>query len=160
MKPTIEAMTATHIDQIYSIETQSFKTPWPRDFFVDEVTNPDSISFVAIIAGAVAGYLCCRHIIDEAHIGNIAVSPQFRRLGVADALLLHLESVARAVKITALTLEVAEGNIAAQNLYKKHGYIIEGTRKNYYPDIGQDAFIMWKYFEAEVAYEKTCVSRT
>jgi ribosomal-protein-alanine N-acetyltransferase len=36
-------------------------------------------------------------------------------------------------------------NIVAQNLYKKHGFIKEGIRKNYYADTHEDGVIMWKY---------------
>lgn len=154
---TIHAMQAIHIDQIYAIEEQSFKTPWVRDFFVEEAENPNSISLVACFDGVVAGYLCCRHIADEGHIGNIAVAPQFRKRGVADAMLTALAAVAQSSQITALTLEVAANNIAAQKLYEKHAFVKEGVRKNYYADIKQDAIIMWKYLDqsAEVAHEKT-----
>ena len=100
---TIHAMQAIHIDQIYAIEEQSFKTPWVRDFFVEEAENPDSISLVACFDGVVAGYLCCRHIADEGHIGNIAVAEQFRQQGIADAMLTALVAVVKSSKITALT---------------------------------------------------------
>jgi len=154
MKPAIEIMKISHTSQICEIERASFATPWPAAFFIEELENPYSINLVAIIDGNVAGYMCCRHIVNEGHIGNIAVAPNYRRQGIAEALMLHLDSISKERELIGLTLEVASGNIAAQELYKKHGFISEGLRKNYYSDIKQDAIIMWKYFknyEAEVA---------
>jgi ribosomal-protein-alanine N-acetyltransferase len=42
-----------------------------------------------------------------------------------------------------MTLEVRRSNMAAQGLYTKLGFKIEGERPNYYEDNGEDALIMW-----------------
>ena len=147
----IETMERHHIDQIYAIEEQSFTTPWRYTFFLDELANPHSIGLVACNHGRVAGYLCCRHIVNEGHIGNIAVAEEFRRQGIACALFNRLVAIAKEREMIGLTLEVATGNLAAQKLYLKHGFIPEGLRKNYYTDTNEDAIIMWKYFDVSEA---------
>ena len=42
-----------------------------------------------------------------------------------------------------LTLEVRVSNAEAQTLYRKYGFTVQGTRKRYYSDNNEDAFIMW-----------------
>ena len=145
MRIDIEAMRANHLQQVYRIEKQSFTTPWRYAFFVDELANPHSISLVARYGYIVAGYVCCRHIVNEGHIGNIAVAQEYRKHGIATALLNRITTIANMREMIGLTLEVATGNIAAQNLYVKHGFVSEGLRKNYYADTNEDAIIMWKY---------------
>jgi ribosomal-protein-alanine N-acetyltransferase len=34
-------------------------------------------------------------------------------------------------------------NVAAQNLYRKYGFSVRGSRKRYYSDNNEDALIMW-----------------
>ena len=41
-----------------------------------------------------------------------------------------------------MTLECRKTNIAAQNLYRKLGFIDVGVRKRYYSDTGEDALVM------------------
>ncbi|MEP6680444.1 MAG: ribosomal-protein-alanine N-acetyltransferase RimI, partial [Chloroflexota bacterium] len=40
------------------------------------------------------------------------------------------------------TLEVRAGNEAAQELYRRFGFIVAGRRPNYYTDDGEDALVM------------------
>jgi ribosomal-protein-alanine N-acetyltransferase len=45
------------------------------------------------------------------------------------------------------TLEVRKSNEPAINLYTKFGFEVEGVRKGYYQDNGEDALIMWRHEE-------------
>jgi len=85
-------------------------------------------------------------VVNEGHITNIAVTEDCRRQGIGDMLLTALEAQARIRRMIGLTLEVRVGNEYAMRLYNKHGFKIEGLRKNYYADTKEDAAIMWKYF--------------
>jgi [ribosomal protein S18]-alanine N-acetyltransferase len=46
---------------------------------------------------------------------------------------------------TALTLEVRLSNKAAQEMYRRFGFVPVGIRKGYYADTGEDALVMWAY---------------
>jgi ribosomal-protein-alanine N-acetyltransferase len=92
--------------------------------------------------GPVVGYAGLQVILDEGHIMNLAVHPDYRGRGIAELLLLHqfAESLRRgALK---LTLEVRPSNLPAQQLYLKYGFSEAGRRRRYYSD-GEDAIIMW-----------------
>jgi ribosomal-protein-alanine N-acetyltransferase len=73
---------------------------------------------------------------------TLAVHPGFRRRGIAELLLLDLFDQARHRGARRLTLEVRPSNTAAQRLYRKYGFSVEGRRPRYYSD-GEEALIMW-----------------
>ncbi len=50
---------------------------------------------------------------------------------------------AAAEGVQAMTLEVRPSNTHALKLYEKLGFVVEGRRKGYYEDNGEDALIMW-----------------
>lgn len=91
----------------------------------------------------VLGYAAAVVQVGECQLLDVAVATGARRQGVASALLEAIDVQARARGATATTLEVAAGNLGAQALYRRHGFVVEGRRVAYYPD-GQDALIMWR----------------
>ena len=142
---TIAPMTPAHLNAVHAIECDTFSDPWPKEDILDEINRADSLCLVAHSHGQLAGFATARHIIDEVHICNIAVSEPHRKKGIGSALLDHLIAIAQARNLAALTLEVRIGNRAAMALYHKHGFKVEGYRKGYYSDPTEDAAIMWKY---------------
>ena len=139
------AMTIDHIDDVMIVEDLSFKIPWSRDAFIEEITrNKFAIYLCARIEGKVIGYAGMWKVFDEGHITNVAVHPKFRGSGVGSALVDNLINTAKKEGITKMTLEVRKSNIVAKALYGKYGFEAGGFRKGYYSDNGEDAIIMWK----------------
>ena len=140
-------LTITDVDeallpQIQRIEQQSFTVPWTEQMLRMQL-QPDSHVFLSAQAqGAVVGYVGMMYVLDEGYISNVAVRPDCRRRGVADALLDALERRARALMLSFLTLEVRAHNAPAVALYEKHGYRVVGRRKNYYEKPTEDALLM------------------
>lgn len=142
----IKEMTTDYIDGVMVVENLSFKIPWSRQAFVDEITTNDmAIYFVALCNEQVIGYGGMWKIFDEGHITNIAVHPEFRRCGAASDIIEKILEISEIKGVKSLTLEVRKSNAAAQNLYGKYGFKPEGIRKGYYSDTGEDALIMWKH---------------
>ena len=135
----IRAAQPTDAEQLVSIEKQSFAhQPWQADDFF----RYDTI--VAEVAGRLAGFLVSRlsfdgdaHELPEREILNLAVTPVFRRMGIASALLAH-ELRARAD----FFLEVRESNFAAQALYRSFGFNEVGRRRSYYQFPTETAIVM------------------
>ena len=145
---SITDMTLAHLDAVYAIETRAFAIPWSKNALRKEILeNPHAVYKVALLDGAPAGYVGLWHVINEGHITNLAVSEAVRRQGVASRLLEALIALAHEREMLGLTLEVRVGNLPALELYAKYGFKPEGRRKNYYADTGEDALIMWKYFD-------------
>ncbi len=141
----IAEMRYEDVDQVVEIERRSFPTPWSRQAFLSELRdNAYALYLVARLDGRVIGYAGMWVLLDEAHITNIAVHPDYRQRGIASRLLRELER--RAVRRGArrMTLEVRPSNAIALRLYAKHGFRTCGRRPRYYADTDEDAIIMWK----------------
>ena len=139
----IRDFTIEDIDDIYDVEINSFSDPWSKESFKDELKNNVANYLVGCIDNRVVGYVGAWFILDEAHITNVAVKPEFRRQGIANKLIIEFINLAKINNIESITLEVRASNIAAQTLYKTFGFIEQGIRKRYYADNNEDAIIRW-----------------
>ena len=86
----IRALTLSDLNDIEEIEHRSYDTPWSRSMFAGELAKPASLCLGAFEGEQLGGYLIVSRYVDAWHIMNIAVSPDFRRRGVATALLERL----------------------------------------------------------------------
>lgn len=137
--------TGEDVDAMEALERQCFLTPWSRESLLYDLTeNPLAVYFAAEIGGRLVGYAGVWIIVDEGHITNVAVSPDYRRLQIGSALIKTLLQVTGEAGVCAHTLEVRAGNGPAIGLYKKFGFKEAGVRKGYYEDDGEDALIMWR----------------
>jgi ribosomal-protein-alanine N-acetyltransferase len=141
----VRDMYLNDLDAVLDIEREAFPTPWSRAAFQTElVENTFAVYLVLEVHGRIAAYGGMWLILDEAHVTNVAVHPTFRGRGFGEAMMLGLMERARDQGCRRMTLEVRRGNLVAQNLYKKLGFVQLGVRKGYYTDTHEDAFIMWK----------------
>jgi RimJ/RimL family protein N-acetyltransferase len=62
---------------------------------------------------------------------TIGVLPEFQGIGLGTKLMEYALLWAREHHLLRIELTVFKGNIKAQNLYKKFGFVVEGIRKNY-----------------------------
>jgi ribosomal-protein-alanine N-acetyltransferase len=131
------------VDDVLAIERAVFATPWSRRAFLVEVDDTSiSIPRVARLDARVVGYAVTWRVVDELHIGNLAVAPSSQRLGIGRALLESLMSTARELRLAYATLEVRVSNAAAISLYETLGFRPVAMRRRYYPDNGEDAMVM------------------
>lgn len=127
------------------IDKLCFSVPWSEIAFYQELTiNKSSLYLIAEQKGQIVGYIGTWIILDEAHITNVAVHPSFRRQGIAKILISALIKQASMRGARQQTLEVRVSNTPAIVLYQSMGFVISGTRKNYYSDNNEDALIMWR----------------
>ncbi|KNF09621.1 putative ribosomal-protein-alanine acetyltransferase RimI [Gottschalkia purinilytica] len=141
----IKEMEEEDIDQVCKIEEISFSTPWTKEALTMEVTKNNLAKYlVAKKEDKVVGYAGVWIIIDEGHITNIAVSPDYRGQGIGSLLVEKLVKLCEEKGISNMTLEVRESNTTAQSLYKKFGFEEYGIRPNYYSDNNENALIMWR----------------
>ena len=144
----LRPMSLVDLDQVEAIDQVSFPTPWPKEAFHYELQqNPNSLCWVAereepdqapIVVATIVVWL----ILDEAHIGTLAVRPGYRQEGIAQRLLARTLLEAAHLNATQALLEVRVSNQAAQNLYRKLGFKVVGLRKGYYQDNHEDAVLM------------------
>ena len=141
---TFRKATLEDLDGIIRVELESFTLPWSRDAFYNEfVNNHFAHYFVLIHEGNIIGYCGVWIIVDEAHITNIAISPEYRGLKLGENLMKKIIEYAKLHKVQSMTLEVRVSNHVAQSLYRKLGFQNGGIRKGYYTDNYEDALVMW-----------------
>ena len=143
----ITRMTAADVADVAALEAVCFSDPWSEASVASELENPLSLWLVARDAAGLLGYVGSQSVPDEADMMNLAVRPDARRQGVAQALLRALEAALRENGIRSLTLEVRTGNESAIRLYTQAGFRQVGLRKNYYFHPKEDALILKKEWE-------------
>lgn len=139
----IRRMTTEDVPAVAELDRISFSLPWPERSFRFEVTdNPASRCWVAEADGHIAGMIVAWLLVDEVHIATIATHPDFRRQGIAQALLTHVLKHGVQEGARSSFLEVRASNAAAQAMYRKFGYEETGRRPRYYKDNDEDAILM------------------
>ncbi|MEG0132712.1 MAG: ribosomal protein S18-alanine N-acetyltransferase [Clostridium sp.] len=142
---TVEKLSPLNILGVKDICDLSFATPWSLISIEKELINKNAVYIVIRLGNKVVAFGGCWLILDEAHITNIAVHPNFRGNSFGDIVVENLINSCKELKISSMTLEVRASNLAAINLYKKHNFTLEGVRKNFYEHPNEDAHIMWNY---------------
>lgn len=140
----IEKMTLAHVPAVAELEKICFSDPWSERSIASELNNPLSLWLIAVVDGRVAGYIGSQSVPPEADVMNVAVYPEFRRQGIAEALVRALVAELQACNHDSLTLEVRASNVQAIALYQKLDFVQVGRRPNYYRHPREDALILRK----------------
>lgn len=158
---TIERLQVRDLRDVMPIEQGAYPKPWSRSVFESELRQVGSGSRHYIVARErsrrrrVVGYAGLWFVHepdgDQAHITNIVVAPDSRRMGVATRLMGALARTAIERGCVAWTLEVRASNTAAQDLYRRFGFAPAGVRKRYYENT-EDAIVMWCHDIQSEAY--------
>lgn len=143
----LEKMHPSHVAQIAELEKICFSDPWSERSIASELDNKLAFWLVATEGERVAGYIGSQTVMDETDMMNVAVHPDFRRRGIAEALVNGLVDALKTQGSHCLTLEVRASNAPAIALYEKLGFSEIGRRKNYYRNPREDALILRKEWE-------------
>jgi ribosomal-protein-alanine N-acetyltransferase len=147
MKWVIELLSSPEeINAVLVVEEASFTNPWSREMYLAELENK-GISFCFVAKdehGRVAGFCSFWRVLDELHINNLAVLPEFRRAGIAASLLKRVLKEGAALGARRATLEVRRSNDPARLLYERFGFSIASVRRAYYTKPVEDALVLWR----------------
>jgi ribosomal-protein-alanine N-acetyltransferase len=140
----LEAMRESDLDEVMEIEHRSFRSPWSRPVFLEELARPWAFLDVlrAVDDGRVQAFCNYWRVADEVHLLKVATHPDARGLGLGARLLGHIVSFGRQHGCRLITLEVRRSNDTAQRLYRRFGFKSVGIRPNYYNDDNEDAVVM------------------
>ena len=143
----ISEMTEVDLRDVVTIESLSFSIPWNEEMFKSELSLDSSHNFTVKLTlngtgDILLGYICFWLFHGEAHLLNIAVQADYRRMGLGTHLMRFFIDFCRTRKVRALTLDVRSSNRPAIEMYRKMGFRKEGLRPHYYADTGEDALIM------------------
>ena len=140
----LERCSVLHLDTLMAVEQRAYSHPWTRGNFQDALAHGYQVQL--LMGGEqLLGYFVAMPGVDEAHLLNITVAPEFQRQGWARMLLDALQLWARGRQAQWLWLEVRVSNLRARTIYEAYGFRKVGERKRYYPaegDIREDAIVM------------------
>lgn len=141
---TFRLLNEDDVAEVLMIERASFTLPWTEDAFKNEFSQNKFAVYIGLEDdGKLIGYCGVWVIVDEAHITNIAVLPDYRGKSLGEALMKKIMETAAEIGAKTMTLEVRVTNHIAQSLYRKLGFQDGAIRKNYYSDNQEDALVMW-----------------
>lgn len=140
LTPITEAL----IDDVLRIEQSVYSHPWTRGNFMDGLRV--GYRLCALFGGdTLLGYFVAMEGVQEVHLLNITVAPEYRGQGWSVQMLDALALWSRARQAQWLWLEVRVGNTRALQVYERYGFRRVGVRKGYYPVTPQqreDAVVM------------------
>ena len=146
-KKEIRTFREADIDQISALEQASFKDPYPIYFLSQLAHNNPNTFLVMTIDNEIVGYAVAEDWTDHDHLISIAVSPDKRKKGLGQQLIIELEK--RLSESRLLRLEVRQSNKEAIRLYSKLGFVRIDLAEGYYTD-GEDAIVMEKPIRKQV----------
>jgi ribosomal-protein-alanine N-acetyltransferase len=107
-----------------------------------ELARPYALLLVARAGERCAGILLAWRAADELHLTDLGVAEEFRRRGIARALVNELLRAGRERGSNVVLLEVRASNAPALSLYRALGFEELYRRARYYADTGEDAVVM------------------
>ncbi len=143
----ISKMDEIDLKDVVTIESLCFSIPWSEEMFKSELSLDFAHDFVGKLSlngtgDILVGYICSWLFHGEAHILNIAIHPEYRRMGLGTHLMRFFIEFCRTEEVITLTLDVRSSNHPAIEMYRKMGFRKRGLRPHYYADNGEDALIM------------------
>lgn len=144
----IVPMAERHLDSLVELEQVCFSEPWTRSGLAAELENPSAVFAAAELDGKTAGYTGMNCVLDECYVDNVAVFPQYRRMGIAREMMKYLIAAAQKRNASFLTLEVRASNSGAITLYENLGFREAGRRRNFYRQPKEDALILTLFFHS------------
>ncbi len=137
--------------QLVIIEEAAQVSPWSLEVF-ERCFTAGSLGWVIEYDQQVVGFVIILIQVGEGHILNLCVHPHYQHQGFGEKLLKKVFQVAEQQKATIIYLEVRITNHRAIRLYKKLGFQLISSRKNYYTTSDghkEDALIFAQAMKAE-----------
>lgn len=141
----LEALKKEDLDDIVSMDAICFPAPWSKEQYQYELEENDyAFLYVLKEEGKIIGFIDYWITFDIAQLAKIAILPEYRGKHLAYRLMDQMIQDAEAKQCETLSLEVRVSNLAAQKLYEAYDFINVNTRKGYYHDNGEDAYVLVK----------------
>ncbi len=147
MKYKVRELEECDISQVAQLEKALFTDSWSEKSIRDSWQQTNVKMIVAAVEGQVLGYHIFYQALDEGDVARIAVDSNHRRMGIGEQLLEYMWDYCRNSGVERVLLEVRESNESAITLYKKHGFVSLGIRRNYYQEPLEHGVIMEKQID-------------
>lgn len=156
----VEAATLDDLRALVALESRCHTHPWSERGLRDAISPVAGEGTILVMrapwndgdAGrGILAYCAYQIVAGEAHIHNLAVSPEARRRGLARKLLGLVLDRAERSGARIVHLEVRASNAAARALYRKMGFGEIGERASYYSAPVEDAVLLSRELPMDAA---------
>lgn len=130
----IRPMRLADLPLVMHNENRAYPHPWTETVMRDCLAGDYQCWVLESSRRRPIGHAIVQQVLDEAHLLNLCIAPEWQGQGLGRQLLQFLERHLRQQGVSQFFLEVRVSNMAAQELYRSQGFISVGLRKNYYPD--------------------------
>ncbi len=138
----IRWMIRRDMPEVLDIESRSFEFPWSEEDFIRCLRQRNCIGMVAEYDERVVGFMIYELHKNRLHILNFAVRPEFRRRGVATAMVKKLIGKLSQQRRNRILLEIRETNLGAQLFFRDSGFRAISVLRDFYEDTTEDAYLM------------------
>lgn len=140
----IRWMTRTDFPEVLAIEAASYRDPWQEVDFCRALRQRDNLGMVAepLIHGTppVVGYFVFWLGKGRFEILNMAVRPDYRRLGVGHAMIQKLKNKLSPAKRTVIEFTVPESNIGAQLFLRSEHFTAVAIERRAFKEADEDGY--------------------
>ena len=142
--------TSRDIPEIARIERASFRAPWTEQDIQAHLHAGCAASLVAMIDSQIVGYILCHaYRTHWLYIDSVAVAPEYRRDGVASALLADVERHTQAVPCRTMVTTIRERNVEGQKFFYANGFEVVRVRKNLFKGLDEDGYVFRRVLAVE-----------
>lgn len=138
----VSIMTLEDLENIEKNLEKDFDNFWNYENLRNEIESDICKIYVIKDGDSIVGFASMSIILDEAEIRNIVIKKKCRGKKLSLFLMTILVDFAIKSKCKKINLEVNENNVIARRLYRKFGFDVVGSRKNYYNN--ENAVLMTK----------------
>lgn len=138
----IRWMIRRDMPEVLRIEQSSHDYPWCEEDFLRCLRQRNCIGMVAEQGEKVVGFMIYELHKTKLHVLNFAVHSEHRRAGIGMQMAEKLVSKLSSHRRTKIMVEVRETNLDSQLFYRAAGFRATGVAREFYPDSGEDAYVM------------------
>jgi ribosomal-protein-alanine N-acetyltransferase len=148
--PTAKAQVRVHIrwmirrdmPEVLAIEHASYEFPWCEEEFLRVLRQRNCIGMVAESGERVVGFMIYELHKSRLQVLNLAVSPEFRRMGVGRQMVAKLVGKLSSHRRTRIALQIRESNLDAQLYFRALEFRAVEVIRDAYEDTGEDAYVL------------------
>jgi [ribosomal protein S18]-alanine N-acetyltransferase len=147
----LRTMGAADVAAVVAIERASYSVPWSETTFRGLLRRGDSELVVATADDVIIGYAVLWCVLDQAELGNVAVTAGWRGRGIGERLVEEMIRRGDRRGVREIFLEVRPSNPVARRLYERLGFAMVGRRRNYYQEPVEDALVLRRPVEPDTS---------
>ena len=134
VKLDLVTITPKNMGQVKLLHSKCFPIEYKDSFYEQLLANSDFVR-LGYVADCLVGTIGCKIESKRMYIMTLGVLNAYRRLGIGSQLLDWVVEKARSEDLSELVLHVQTNNTAGSDFYKQHGFILEKTEPDYYPQL-------------------------